>query len=116
MEEKRRSKRLELKVDLQMERLDEGDGVTLIKYARVNVTDLSRGGIGFQSKQELTVHSYYNAKIQIWTKEVIDAVIEIIRRSDNPDGTISYGGDFIGMTDADALKIDIYQMFSEADK
>lgn len=115
MEEKRRSKRLELEVDLQMERLDEGDGITTIKYARVNVSDLSRGGIGFTSTQDLMLHSYYNAKIQIWTKEIIDAVVEIVRRTEGANGEKRYGGEFIGMTDADALKIDIYQMFSEAE-
>ena len=115
MQEKRKSKRLELEVDLQLERLDEADGVTTIKYARVFVSDLSRGGIGFDARQELTMHSYYNAKIQIWTKETIDAVIEIVRSQPKEDGTFHYGGEFIGMTDADALKIDIYQMFNEAD-
>lgn len=115
MVEKRKNKRLELKVELQMERLDQGDGVTLIKYALVNVIDLSKGGIGFESGQDLSLNSYYNAKIEIWTKEVIDAVINIIRKQENEDGSFNYGGEFIGMTDAEALKIDIYQMFSEAD-
>lgn len=115
MEEKRKNKRLDLKVELQMERLDEGDGITLIKYALVNVTDISKGGIGFESKQELSLNSYYNATIEIWTKEVINAVINIIRKQENEDGTISYGGEFIGMTDGEASKIDIYQMLTEAD-
>lgn len=116
MKEKRKSKRLELEVNIQLERLDEGDGITTIKYVRVNVTDLSRGGIGFNSSRELVEHSYYNAKIQIWTKESIDAVIEVIHGNQNEDGTYHYGGEFIGMTDADALKIDIYQMFNNEEE
>ena len=56
--------------------------------------------------------SYYDAKIQIWTKEVVDAVIQIVRSEEKPDG-FHYGGVFIGMTDTDALKIDIYQIFNE---
>lgn len=113
MEEKRRSKRLELQVNIQMERLDEGDGVTTVKYVKVDVTDLSRHGIGFTSKKLLQEYSYYNADIQIWTKEIINVVIKIIRRQDEGDGSYHYGGEFIGMTDSDALKIDIYQMFNE---
>ena len=38
MEEKRRHKRLDLDVSLQLERLDE-DGVTTLKYVHVDVTD-----------------------------------------------------------------------------
>jgi hypothetical protein len=78
----------------------------------VDVTDLSRTGIGFKSQQMLETGTYYDAKIQIWTKEVIDTVIEIVRRVDK-DGGYQYGGIFIGMTETDALKIDIYQIFNE---
>ena len=116
MDEKRKSKRLKLVVDIVLERIDEEDDITTVRYARVNVTDISRGGIGFDTKQELTAHSYYNAKLQIWTKESIDVVIEIVRSSKNPDGTYHYGGIFVGMIDTDALKIDIYQMFNESNQ
>lgn len=57
---------------------------------------------------------YYNTRIQIWTKEVIDAVIEIVRKQKMEDGTDKYGATFIGMSDTDAIKIDIYQVFREA--
>jgi hypothetical protein len=111
MEEKRKHKRLDLEVNVQLERLDE-DRVTTVKYVSVDVTDLSRSGIGFKSKVALETGTYYDAKIQIWTKEVVDAVIEVVRRTESEDG-YTYGGIFIGMTDTDALKIDIYQMFNE---
>lgn len=112
MEEKRRHKRLDLDVSLQLERLDE-DGVTTLKYVHVEVTDISRSGLGFVSKQELVIGSYYDTKIQIWTKEVVDAVIEIVRCDKQEDGIYKYGCVFIGMTDVDALKIDIYQIFND---
>ncbi|MDD6156514.1 MAG: PilZ domain-containing protein [Lachnospiraceae bacterium] len=112
MEEKRKHKRLDLDVNVQLERLDE-DGITTLKYIHVDVTDISRSGIGFKSQQELDTGTYYDTKIQIWTKEVVDAVIEIVRREKKEDGTYSYGGIFIGMTDTDALKIDIYQIFND---
>ena len=112
MEEKRRHKRLDLDVSLQLERLDE-DGVTTLKYVHVDVTDISRSGLGFISKQELAIGSFYDTKIQIWTKEVVDAVIEIVRCDRQHDDTYKYGCIFIGMTDVDALKIDIYQIFND---
>ncbi len=73
MEEKRKNKRLDLDVNVQLERLDE-DGVTTLKFVHVDVTDISKSGIGFDCKKKLEINSYYDAKIQIWTKEVVDAV------------------------------------------
>ena len=80
MEEKRRNKRLDLDVSVQLERLDE-DGVTTLKYIHVDVTDISRSGLGFTSRQELAVGTYYDTKIQIWTKEVVDAEIAKMEES-----------------------------------
>lgn len=111
MEEKRKHKRLELDVSVQLERLDE-EGVTTLKYVHVDVSDISRSGIGFKSTQKLETGTYYDAKIQIWTKEVVDAVIEIVRRNDTENG-YQYGATFVGMTETDALKIDIYQIFND---
>ena len=71
------------------------------------MTDISRSGLGFKSKADLEIGSYYDTRIQIWTKEVVDAVIEIVRRDALPEGGYKYGCRFIGMTDTDALKIDI---------
>lgn len=111
MEEKRKHKRLDLDVSVQLERLDE-EGVTTLKYVHVEVTDISRSGIGFSSAQRLETGTYYDTKVQIWTKEVVDAVIEIVRRNETENG-YQYGATFIGMTDTDALKIDIYQIFND---
>ncbi len=112
MEEKRKHKRLDLDVSVQLERLDQ-DGITTLKYFHVEVTDISRSGLGFTAEQELAIGTYYDTKIQIWTREVIDAVIEIVRQEKLPDGRTKYGCIFIGMTDTDALKIDIYQIFND---
>lgn len=63
MEEKRRHKRLDIDVSVQLERLDE-DGVTTLKYCHVDVTDISRSGIGFNAKVPLDIHTYYDTKIK----------------------------------------------------
>lgn len=111
MDEKRKHKRLELDVSVQLERLDE-DGITTLKYIHVEVTDISRSGLGFKSQKKLEVGTYYDTRIQIWTKEVVDAVVEIVRQEKVRDG-YKYGSSFIGMSDTDALKIDIYQIFND---
>ncbi len=111
MEDRRKSKRLDLEVAVQFKRLDKGE-VTTISYIHVKVTDMSRSGIGFSAEHELEVGSYYDTKIRIWTGETIDAVVEIVRVGEE-EGIYQYGAVFIGMTEADALKIDIYRMFNE---
>lgn len=112
MDERRKHKRLELDVSIQLEKLDKDD-VTTLKYIHVDVTDISRSGIGFISEHELAIGTYYDTKIQIWTKEVIDAVLEIVRCEKTEDNAYKYGCCFVGMTDTDALKIDIYQIFND---
>lgn len=110
MEEKRSSRRLDLDVTVELERIDDTDGVTTLKLVHVNITDLSKSGIGFIAKPKLEINSYYNTKLQIWTKEEIQAIIEIVRCEPVENG-FAYGAKFIGMIEADLLKIDIYQLF-----
>lgn len=111
MEEKRKYKRLEIDVSVQLERLDQ-DEITTLKYVHVDVKNLSRGGMGFDSSHELEPGTYYNVRIRIWTNEIIEAVIEIVRKKEG-ENKYQYGATFIGLSEADALKIDIYQMFNE---
>ena len=112
MDENRNSRRLDLDVTVELERIDDNKGVTTLKLIHVDITDLSKSGIGFKSKAELEVGSYYNTKLQIWTKETIEAVIEVVRREEK-DEVYHYGAKFVGMIESDALKIDIYQIFYE---
>jgi predicted nucleic-acid-binding protein len=114
MEEKRKHKRLDLDVNVQLERLAEENGITTLKYLHVDVTDVSKSGIGFISDYTLDIGTYYDTKIQIWTKEVVDVVIEIVRREER-EGGYQYGAIFIGMNDTDALKIEIYQLFNHVE-
>lgn len=112
MEEKRRHKRLSLDVEIELERLEQ-DGIKTLRYIQVEVNDISRSGLGFEAKTKLEVDAYYDTKIQIWTKETFSTVLHIVRENDNGNGNYSYGGEFIGMSDVDALKIDIYQIFND---
>ncbi len=112
MDERRRSKRLPLNVNLEIERLTQSQGITTVKYVEVMISDLSKTGIGFTTSVPLEIGSFYNARVSIWTKETIDAVIEIVRSVKRGD-MYEYGGVFVGMPEADAVKIEIYQLFEE---
>jgi c-di-GMP-binding flagellar brake protein YcgR len=116
MEERRRHKRLDLDVSVELERLDT-EGTTTLKFVHVDVTDLSKLGIGFQCDKQLEIGSFYDVRLTIWTKEIISSVIEIVRCVPSEDGAkYQYGCRFVGLSETDALKIEIYQIFDELQK
>lgn len=109
MEEKRKSKRMDIDVHIQLKAI-EGSNATKGQEYEVDVINVSRGGIGFRCSETLAVGDYYDIQIVIWTKERIDGVIKIIRYNDGV-----YGGQFIGLSPADSMKIEIYELFNYPD-
>lgn len=111
MEEKRKSRRLDLDVAIELERLDQGD-MTTLKLVHVNVTDLSSSGMGFNTTQPLENGALYDTRIKIWTKETVQAVIRIVRCEKLEDDSYHCGATFVGLMSSDALKINIYSMLN----
>ena len=115
MEEKRKHKRLDINVKVEIERIDE-DNITTVKYMDVEVTNISKTGLAFRMPDvEFEIGTCFDAKIQIWTKETIDTVFKVVRVNELENGVYEYGCIFVGMTDTDALKIEIYQLFNDAE-
>lgn len=104
MEERRKAKRTELASKLLMKRLDSGSTAEV----DIEVVDVSRSGVGFTCKEPLTIGEIYEAYLTIWTKEVLHAVLEIVRIEKKED-TISYGAVFVGLPELDAFRIQTYQ-------
>lgn len=104
MLEKRKSKRTELLSKIILKRLDG----SRVEEATIDITDVSKTGVGFTSKKALTIGAVYEAYLTIWTKEVLHAFVEIIRIEKIDDG-YAYGGIFIGMPEMDAARIETYQ-------
>ena len=111
MEERRRSKRTDLKSRLLVKRLDSDEQEEI----GVDVKNVSKTGIGFYCDDILDMGAVYEAYLTIWTKEVIHAFIEIVRIEKVVD-TYEYGGLFIGMPEIDLQRIDVYNVVSEAEK
>ena len=111
MQEKRKYRRLELHVSVKLEAMDDSVPEDEKEFG-VNVTDLSSGGIGFESPVKLKRGEYYNTQMEIWTKEVISCIIETVREVER-DGVYHYGAIFIGMNDIDKRKIYVYQLIDE---
>ena len=105
MDERRRSLRTELEAELVMKRLDQPG---FDSKAGIQVTDVSKTGVGFLCSESLEMGAVYEANLTVWTKEVIHAFIQITRIERVKDG-FRYGGFFVGMNELDAYRIAVYQ-------
>ena len=104
MEERRKSNRRELTSKLIIKRLG---GVDVDETVEIDITDVSKTGIGFTCSKALEIGAVYESYLRIWTQEVLHAFLEIIR-IEKRDAVFSYGGIFIGMPEMDAARIEVY--------
>ena len=56
-----------------------------------DIPNISRGGVGFLSRKRLEVGSYYDTRISLFSREMIDAVLEIVHVEEQEKGYY-YGG------------------------
>ena len=103
MEERRRTNRRALESKLLIKRLD-GSGQ---EEAQIDITDVSKTGIGFTSSKLLDIGAVYESFLRIWTQEVIHAFLEIVR-IEKEGKNYNYGAIFIGMPEAEAVRIEAY--------
>lgn len=78
------------------------------KEVSVEITDVSKTGIGFTCNEPLRIGEVYESFLTIWTKEVLHAFLQIVRIEIMGD-SFSYGALFIGMTEIEAARIEVYQ-------
>ncbi|MBR1572062.1 MAG: PilZ domain-containing protein [Lachnospiraceae bacterium] len=109
MDEMRKSKRTDLDAKIQLKLLKHGEE----QLVDAEITNVSRGGVGFRTKDLLQLGECYQTQITLWTKEKVDTVIRIIRAEVNEDGSFIFGGTFVGMENPDTLRILIYQMLND---
>ena len=104
-EEKRGSRRMDLDTHLIVKRIDNG----IEDYIKISTHDLSKTGCGFFCKEDLDLDTVYESHITIWTKEVIHVLLKIVRKVEQEDGFL-YGAIFKGLSEADAFRIEVYDM------
>lgn len=107
MENKRKNVRTDLNAKLMLKKLS-GNVGDADSEVIIDVTDLSKTGIGFSCDKLLVEGEVYEAYLTIWTKEVIHVFIEIVRKM-NASDHYAYGGIFVGMSEMDACRISVYQ-------
>ena len=105
MEEKRHSQRSELTSKLMIKRLDSQDAG---EEVTIDITDVSKGGVGFTCNKALEIGAVYESFLEIWTKEVLHTFLEIVRIEKTDDGYI-YGSSFVGLPEMEAQRIATYQ-------
>lgn len=104
MDERRKNNRRELISTLTIKRLGGQAGEENVE---IDITDLSKTGIGFTCGRALEIGAVYEGNLRIWTQEVLHAFVEIVR-IEKKGGEFSYGGIFIGMPEMDAARIEVY--------
>jgi hypothetical protein len=110
MQERRKHIRIELKATLSIKRLDDAESPEPV----IEVEDVSRTGVGFYCDKPLRIGSVYEADLTIWTEETLHCFLRITRMGVQED-TFFYGALFIGMTEQDATRIDVYQTVRDHD-
>ncbi|MBP8968525.1 MAG: PilZ domain-containing protein [Lachnospiraceae bacterium] len=105
MEEKRHSQRSELTSKLMIKRLDSQDAG---EEVTIDITDVSKGGVGFTCNKALEIGAVYESFLEIWTKEVLHAFLEIVRIEKKGDEYF-YGSSFVGLPEMETQRIATYQ-------
>lgn len=110
MNERRKSKRLSMTGKLMLKALS-GDGPE--SEVVIDIQNCSRHGLGFNCARQLMIGDNYQAELTIWTKEVINVFLQIVRSEKREDDTYNYGCIFIGMPDSDRQRIAVYETVEE---
>ena len=112
MSEKRKSTRMELDAVVKLNQVKSQKGTEGLKKEPfdVHVLNLSRGGIAFESKEELRLNTFYDVEIKLWTKTSFNSVIEVVRMENMGEENTIYGCRFIGIKPSAELEIQIYEM------
>ena len=106
--DRRKHKRYPLNIRLEMVSLSNDAGAKI----PVELLDISKAGVGFFCEKELVNGSIYKAEIKLWTGDILDAFINIIRVERRENGNV-YGGIFIAMPEIDSSRIEVYQTYKE---
>ena len=116
-QEKRWAKRMDIDARIKLKSVKNNRNIHFDvnkEEMEVEVTNISKGGMGFKTEEFLPLNSYSEAKVVLWTRESFDAIIEIVRmENDGTDEKNTYGCRFVGLSPAEQFKIDVYQIVSE---
>lgn len=109
MEEKRKAKRLPVDIKLKIDSLYRQNNEKMDDVEEyIEVTNISKGGIGFNCKDDMPIGYYFNAEIVIDNEKHFYSVLKILRRMEEGDGYY-FGCEFVGLADILSGVIDEYE-------
>ncbi len=99
MVEKRRAKRIPVHLELEVSKIFRQVEVEVLDVAApITVQDVSKLGIGFTTTSELPMDYYFNARLELGSKDrALYCVVKIIRKQEMADGSTFYGCEYVGM-------------------
>jgi len=111
MQEKRRSKRMPIQLELVVSKLFKQEASATVEVNKpIQVTDVSKLGIGFISENEFPLNYYFNAKLELGSPDnSLYCVIQIIRKQPKEDGAFVYGCEFVGLAPVLGIIFDEYE-------
>ena len=109
--EKRRSRRIPVYIELEISSLFKQDNVRVeMGSAPIEVTDISRTGIGFISSNTLQLDYYFNAKLCLGDSDAaLYCVVRILRIQKVDEKNTKYGCEFVGFPPILNYIIDEYE-------
>jgi len=113
MKERRRHKRLPIKLELDIDKLFKQDNEIIADLNEsIDVVNVSKTGIGFFCKDDLPLDYYFNAKIEFSKSRFFYCVIKIIRK-EKVDDKFLFGCEFVGLAEFLSNKVDEYEALLE---
>lgn len=115
MEDKRRSKRLQANLSLNVSNLFKQDNVGLGSLSSpITVVDVSKHGIGFRSKDIIPLDYYFNAALHLGKNDdCLYCVVKIIRCLPTDSEEYLYGCEFVGLAPILNYILDDYEHLLE---
>ncbi len=108
MQEKRKQTRYPASISLTVDSLyKQGNEKIDSINESIEITNISRSGVGFVCDDDLPLEYYFNAKIEIEDKKHFYTVVKIIRK-EAKDGKFYYGSEFVGLADVLSVFVEDY--------
>lgn len=106
--DKRKNKRLPIKLDITITSLFKQDyEIVPDLNESIDVKNISKSGIGFTCNHELPLGYYFDAKVQLTEDKFFYAVLKIIR-IDKAEKGFFVGCEFVGLADILSRAVDEY--------
>lgn len=98
--ENRRGNRIPVGMHLEISSVFKQNNVHVSNInAPIEVTDISKYGIGFVSRSVLPIGFYFDSRLKFEDgRDSINCVVRIVRRKQQDDGLTAYGCEFVGMS------------------